>query len=105
MLCTAGLVAGGHLKFVLVSAVGADWVTISVNMPQGTTATQTAKVVRHIEQQALVLRDQLDAEREDGASIYRNVFTYIGDQPTAPAFLPFGEARGWSPRASRRSYH
>ena len=83
MLCTAGLVAGGHLKFVLVSAVGADWVTISVNMPQGTTATQTAKVVRHIEQQALVLRDQLDAEREDGASVYRNVFTYIGDQPTA----------------------
>ena len=82
MLCTAGLVAGGHLKFVLVSAVGADWVTISVNMPQGTTATQTAKVVRHIEQQALVLRDQLDAEREDGDSIYRNVLTYIGDQPT-----------------------
>ena len=83
MLCTAGLVAGGHLKFVLVSAVGSDWVTISVNMPQGTTATQTAKVVQHIEQQALVLRDQLDAEREDGDSIYRNVFTYIGDQPTA----------------------
>ena len=83
MLCTAGLVVGGHLKLVLVPAVGADWVTISVNMPQGTTATQTVKVVRHIEQQALVLRDQLDAEREDGDSIYRNVFTYIGDQPTA----------------------
>ena len=82
MLCTAGLVVGGHLKLVLVPAVGADWVTISVNMPQGTTATQTAKVVRHIEQQALVLRDQLDAEREDGDSIYRNVLTYIGDQPT-----------------------
>ena len=99
MLCTAGLVAGGHIKFVFMPDIGADWVTISVNMPQGTTATQTAKVVQHIEQQALVLRDQIDAEREastrdfgelsrvaqprGGDSIYRNFFTYIGDQPSA----------------------
>ncbi len=91
MLCTAGLVAGGHIKFVFMPEIGSDWVTISVNMPQGTTATQTAKVVRHIEEKAIVLRDQLDAEREastraqprGGDSIYRNVFTYIGDQPTA----------------------
>ena len=83
MLCTAGLVVGGHIKFVFMPEIGSDWVTISVNMPQGTTATQTAKVVRHIEEKALVLRDQLDAEREGGDSIYRNVFTYIGDQPTA----------------------
>ena len=83
MLCTAGLIAGGHIKFVLMPDVGADWVTISVHMPEGTTATQTAKVVQHIEQQAIVLRDQLDAEREDGDSIYRSFFTYIGDQPTA----------------------
>ena len=99
MLCTAGLVVGGHIKFVFMPEIGSDWVTISVNMPQGTTATQTAKVVRHIEEKAIVLRDQIDAESEastrdfgelsrvaqprDGDSIYRNVFTYIGDQPTA----------------------
>jgi multidrug efflux pump subunit AcrB len=83
MLCTGGLVAGGHIKFVFMPEIGSDWVTISVNMPQGTTATQTAKVVRHIEEKAIVLRDQIDAEREGGDSIYRNVFTYIGDQPTA----------------------
>ena len=83
MLCTAGLIAGGHIKFVFMPEIGSDWVTISVNMPQGTTATQTAKVVRHIEEKAIVLRDQLDAEGEGGDSIYRNVFTYIGDQPTA----------------------
>ena len=29
------------------------------------------------------MRDQIDAERGGGDSIYRNVFTYIGDQPTA----------------------
>ena len=83
MLCTAGLVVGGHIKFVFMPDIGADWVTISVNMPQSTTATQTAKVVRHIEEKAIVLRDQIDAEREGGDSIYRSVFTYIGDQPSA----------------------
>ena len=84
MLCTAGLIVGGHIKYVVMPEIGADWVTIAVNMPQGTTATQTAKVVQHIERQALVLRDQLDAVREDEDPIYRNVFTYIGHQPTAP---------------------
>ncbi len=83
MLCTAGLVTGGHIKLVVMPGIGSDWVTIAVNMPQGTTATQTAKVVRHIEEQAIVLRDQIDAERGGGDSIYRNVFTYIGDQPMA----------------------
>ena len=40
MLCTGGLIAGGHIKFVFMPEIGSDWVTISVNMPQGTTATR-----------------------------------------------------------------
>ena len=83
MLGTGGLVAGGHIKFVFMPEISSDWVTISVNMPQGTTATQTANVVQYVEQQALALRDQIDAESEGEDSIYRNVFTYIGDQPMA----------------------
>lgn len=83
MMGTGGLIAGGHIKFVFMPEIGSDWVTISVNMPQGTTASQTAKVVQYIEEKALALRDQIDAERESEDSIYRNVFTYIGDQPTA----------------------
>lgn len=83
MMGTGGLIAGGHIKFVFMPEIGSDWVTISVNMPQGTTASQTAKVVQYIEEKALALRDQLDAEGEGENSVYRNVFTYIGDQPTA----------------------
>ena len=83
MMGTGGLIAGGHIKFVFMPEIGSDWVTISVNMPQGTTASQTAKVVQYIEEKALALRDQIDAERAGEDSIYRNVFTYIGDQPTA----------------------
>ena len=94
MLCTGGLVAGGHIKFVFMPEIGSDWVTISVNMPQGTTATQTAKVVQYIEQQALVLRDQIDAEGEGEVSVYRNVFTYIGDQPMARRSAPPSASSG-----------
>ena len=82
MLTTFGLVAGGHIKFVFMPKIESDWVTISINMPQGTTVAQTSKVVEYIEEQALVLRSQIDAETGDEDSIYRNVFTSIGDQPT-----------------------
>lgn len=82
MLFTFGLVAGGHIKFVFMPKIESDWVTISITMPQGTTITQTSKVVQYIEEKALVLRGQIDAETGDEGSIYRNVFTSIGDQPT-----------------------
>ena len=82
MLFTVGLVAGGHIKFVFMPQIESDWVTISINMSQGTTVTQTAKVVEYIEAKALDLRRQIDEETGDTESIYRNVFTSIGDQPT-----------------------
>ena len=82
MLGTFGLVAGGHIKFVFMPKIESDWVNISINMPQGTTVTQTSKVVRFVEDRALVLRGQVDAETGDSDSIFRNIFTSIGDQPT-----------------------
>ena len=106
MLGTGGLVAGGHIKFVFMPEISSDWVTISVNMPQGTTAAQTANVVQYVEQQALALRDQIDAESEGEDSIYRNVF-YLHRRPThGPACLP--PVNGFEcrrPRTPRRSYH
>lgn len=82
MMFTMGLVVGGHVKFVFMPKIESDWLTVSVNMPQGTTVDQTTKIVEQIEQKALELRAQIDAETQQEESIYRNVFTYIGDQPT-----------------------
>lgn len=82
MLFTFGLVAGGHIKFVFMPKIESDWVTVSINMPQGTTVDQTSKIVAYIEEKALVLREEIDAELQGEGSIYRNVFTSIGDQPT-----------------------
>ena len=82
MLFTAGWVAGGHIKFVFMPKIESDWLTVSVVMPQGTTVEQTAAVVQHIENATLAVRDAYDAQQEeDQPSIYRNVFTSIGDQP------------------------
>lgn len=82
MLFTAGWIAGGHIKFVFMPQIESDWLTVSVTMPQGTTVDQTAAVVRHIERAALAVRDEIDSEGDAGSpSIYRNIFTSIGDQP------------------------
>ena len=85
MLLTVGWVAGGHIKFVFMPKIESDWLTVSIAMPQGTTVEQTSRVVRYIEGKALQLRDQIDPQREtepESASIFRNMLTYIGDQPT-----------------------
>ena len=82
MLFTAGWIAGGHIKFVFMPKIESYWLTVSVVMPQGTTVAQTAAVVRHIETAAFRVRDEYDAQQEeDQPSIFRNVFTSIGDQP------------------------
>lgn len=81
MLFTFGWVAGGHIKFVFMPQIESDWLTVSVNMPQGTTVDQTSKVIKLVEDKALVLRAQLDEENPSEDSIYRNIFTSIGDQP------------------------
>ena len=99
MLATFGWVAGGHIKFVFMPTIDSDWVTIAIEMPQGTTVDQTRRVVSHIERAAMDVRDRLDAERgvaDADASIYRNVFSLIGDQPMGARsrFTPTGSAGG-----------
>jgi len=84
MLATFGWVAGGHIKFVFMPQIDSDWVTIAIEMPQGTTVDQTGRVVSHIERAAMSVRDDDDRRtgvHENDTSIYRNIFSLIGDQP------------------------
>ena len=83
MLVTFGWIAGGHIKFVFMPAIDSDWLTVSVVMPQGTTVDQTRTVIERIERAAIEVREEYDAQRSaDEPSVYRNVFSLIGDQPT-----------------------
>lgn len=81
MLLTLGWVAGGHLKFVFMPSIESDWVTISINMPQGTTTNHTTKVVEIVEKRIIELKNEVDQQYPTKGSNFRNIFTYIGDQP------------------------
>ena len=82
MLVTIGMIAGGRVKMVFWPEIESDWLTISLAMPEGTTAEQTEEVVRRIEKPALAVRDEYDdAANTSGPSIFKHMFTVIGDQP------------------------
>jgi multidrug efflux pump subunit AcrB len=103
LFVAVGYVAGGMIKFSLLPGVEADNIWASLSMPQGTDVAQTRQVVEKIEQAAMRVRDQLDAERKekqngpsflkgiktkllgDGddefKSVYVHVSTNIGEQP------------------------
>ena len=82
LLVTFGWMAGGHIKFVFMPSIDSDWLTVAVVMPQGTTVDQTRSVIERIEVAAIEVRDEYDAQRgPEEPSVYRNVFSLIGDQP------------------------
>ena len=82
MMVTVGWIAGGRIKFVFMPEIDSDWLTISLAMPQGTTADQTGAVVERIESSALAVKEAHDATgNPDDPSVYKHVFTTIGDQP------------------------
>ena len=86
LLITFGWIAGGHTKFVFMPQIEADYVTIGIQMPMGTTARQSEAVVRKVEAAALHVRDDYDGQRDaDEPSLFRNVFSFVGAQPLAGA--------------------
>lgn len=98
LLATLGWIAGGHIKFTFMPKVDSDWITISVTMPQGTTVEQTAAVVQRLEAAAMQVQQEYDRQRPGQPSVYRNIFTFIGDQPVA-RFSNFQSAGGPSNQA------
>ena len=81
MLGTVGMVTGGHIKFTFMPEIDSDWLVVSLAMPQGTTAAQTEAVVGRIEKAALQVRDEYDEATPGEPSIFKHVFTVVGDQP------------------------
>ena len=81
MLGTVGMVTGGHIKFTFMPQIDSDWLVVSLAMPQGTTAAQTEAVVSRIEKAALEVRDEHDEASPGELSVFKHVFTVVGDQP------------------------
>jgi multidrug efflux pump subunit AcrB len=79
---TTGLLAGGWIRFTFLPEAESDYVAAVLSMPEGTPAAVMQKRVRHLEQTAARLREELDAgEVAPGRSAFRHVFTSLGSQP------------------------
>ena len=79
LLLTAGLVAGGRVKFDFFPPIDADNVIISISLPQGTPGEATAEAVGRLERAAGRLREEV--EGKEGRPVFRHVLTSVGAQP------------------------
>lgn len=81
-LFTVGLIAMGTVKFVFFPQLEADNLIARITMPNGTPLEKTQDVVLKFEEAARRIQNEYDADNKEGeASIFRNMYSVIGDQP------------------------
>lgn len=80
---TIGFVSAGFIRFSFFPPIEADNLVAFLTMPQGTTREQTSSILRRIENAALDLRAELDAEggAEGNRGAIQHIVTSIGEQP------------------------
>ncbi|UCH82684.1 MAG: efflux RND transporter permease subunit [Candidatus Latescibacterota bacterium] len=82
LLITLGVVGAGWIKFVFFPHVESDFISAALEMPPGTSIDGTSEAMRILEESALKIRDELEAETSEGERPPVNhIFTAIGDQP------------------------
>ena len=79
LIITIGFVAGGWIEFTFMPAVEADYVVALVTMPLDVPVEKTAEAVRRLEQTALELQEEVEAEQ--GGEVFRHILASIGEQP------------------------
>ncbi len=75
---TMALAAGGALKFTFMTSVEADNVVALLTMPDGTTADETIKVLKKLEDSAEKLKANLNT---DDQVVVQHLLTTIAEQP------------------------
>ena len=83
LLVTLGLVAAGFVRFIFMPDIEADFVIMSLTMPQGTPVEATSATVRHIEDSSERLRQEIIDEF--GVDIFVHTFAAVGAQPMQEA--------------------
>ncbi len=78
LILTFSFVGGGWIKFVFMPEVEADNVVALLTMPQGTSKTKTAEVIRKLEESADTLNKELNG---DGKAPIDHILASIGEQP------------------------
>ena len=84
LLVTAGLIGGGYIRFSFLPEVEGELVTAQLEMPVGTSANETARITRYLEDTGRQTARQLQTDlSDDHPNILRNTFTSVGRQPQA----------------------
>jgi len=78
LIFTLALAAGGALKFSFMTSVEADNVVALLTMPDGTTAEETIKVLKKLEDSAEKLKAKLNT---DDQVVVKHILTTIAEQP------------------------
>jgi len=82
LILTIGLVRGGVVKFTFMPEVEGDRITATIQMNRGTPVEETARAVRMVEQAALDMAAEFDAQLGDGSTILRGVYALDGATAT-----------------------
>ncbi len=81
LMLTAGLVAGGRIKFIFLPDVEAENAAAILTMPQGTPVEVTEAAVRRLESVAQQLAKELDGDRSGSERTFRHILSSVGEQP------------------------
>ncbi len=79
LLLTSAVVFNGSVRFIFMPDIEADFVIVSVTMPQGTPVEATSEAVRRIEQSSERLRQEVI--ETFGADVFRHTYAAVGAQP------------------------
>ncbi len=78
LLCTIGLLAGGHMKISFFPPIRADFVSARITLPRGTPFEQTREAVETI---AIAARDvQVEFDESGEESVVQHILTATGAQ-------------------------
>ena len=83
LILTGSFVGAGWIKFRFFPDVEADYMAVSLTMPQGTPVEVTSEALRTLEES--VARVRREAIEESGEDPYQHVVTAIGSQPWSAA--------------------
>ncbi len=78
LLLTIGIVKGGLVKFTFMPEVDGDKITVAIQMNRGVPVEETGRVANFILQKGMETVAEYDAERPDGDSILRNIYSVVG---------------------------
>lgn len=87
LILTVGLVMGGRVKVAFFPRMPGDVVVATLELPHGTPADTTRKILQRIEQAALQLREEVDGGGTE-PKVFKHLCVAMGSQPMKTARDP-----------------